>query len=68
MKANSKFALSSVVCLAVLAISPVKDYFRDYRRYQNAYRERLLAAAGSSQELAAVAVQLGEVARRFANA
>jgi mono/diheme cytochrome c family protein len=46
------FALSSVACLVVLAISPVKDYFREYRRYQNGYRQRLLATAGTSKELA----------------
>jgi mono/diheme cytochrome c family protein len=45
------FALSSVVFLVVLAISPIKDYFRDYRRYQESYRQRLLATAGSSKEL-----------------
>jgi len=47
------FALSSVVFLVVLAISPVKDYFRDYRHYQDSYRKRLLAAAGSSKQLKA---------------
>ena len=47
------FGVSSVVCLGVLAVSPVKDYFREYRRYQNEYRTRLLAAAGSSKELKA---------------
>lgn len=47
------FALSSVVFLVVLAISPVKDYFRDFRRYQEGYRQRLLATAGSSKELKA---------------
>lgn len=47
------FALASVAFLAVLAVSPVKDYFREYRRYQNEYRERLLGAAGSSKELKA---------------
>lgn len=45
------FALSSVVCLVVLAISPVKDYFREYRQYQEEYRRRLIAAAGTSREL-----------------
>lgn len=47
------FALSSVVCLVVLAISPVKDYFREYRPYQERYRELLLTTAGTSKELAA---------------
>jgi len=47
------FAVSSVVFLALLAISPVRDYFREYRHYQVAYRQRLLAGAGSSRELAA---------------
>jgi hypothetical protein len=28
------FAVSSVVFLAVLAISPVRDYLRDWRRYE----------------------------------
>ncbi len=45
------FALSSVAFVAVLAISPVKDYYREYRGYQNAYRTQLLAGAGSAQEL-----------------
>ena len=45
------FAVSSVAFLAVLAISPVRDYFREYRHYQVAYRQRLLAGAGSSREL-----------------
>lgn len=45
------FAVCSVVCLGVLAVSPAKDFFREYRRYQDAYRGRLLAAAGSSKEL-----------------
>lgn len=47
------FAFWSVVCLAVLAISPFKDYFREYRGYQEDYRERLLEAAGSASELRA---------------
>ena len=47
------FAVSSLLFLVVLAVSPVKDYFREYRRYQTAYRERLLATAGSSKELKA---------------
>ena len=45
------FAVSSVVCLAVLAVSPIKDYFREYRGYQKQYRRRVLEVAGSSQEL-----------------
>lgn len=45
------FAVSSVACLAVLAVSPVKDYFREYRGYQEEYRGRLIAAAGSSRDL-----------------
>jgi mono/diheme cytochrome c family protein len=58
------FAVSSVAFLAVLAISPVKDYFREYRGYQHAYRERLLATAGSSKELKAAqaeSVQIRQV-------
>ena len=51
------FALSSVVFLVVLAISPIKDYFREYRRYQESYRQRLLAAAGSSKELKVAAAE-----------
>jgi hypothetical protein len=47
------FAASSVAFLAVLAISPVKDYFREYRQYQEGYRQRLLTVAGSSKELKA---------------
>ncbi len=45
------FAVSSVVFLAVLAVSPVKDYFREYRRYQSEYRQRLLQSATSLKEL-----------------
>jgi len=47
------FAISSVLLLVVLAVSPVKDYFREYRGFQNGYKSRLLAAAGTSKELAA---------------
>lgn len=47
------FAVSSVVCLVVLAISPVKDYFSEYRHYQTLYQEKLLASAGSSKDLKA---------------
>jgi mono/diheme cytochrome c family protein len=47
------FAISSVACLVVLAVSPIKDYFREYRRYQEAYRRQLIATAGTSKELAA---------------
>lgn len=46
------FAVASVAFLGVLAVSPVKDYFREYRRYQDAYRAKLLASAGSAKELA----------------
>ncbi len=46
------FAVSSILLLVVLAVSPVKDYFREYRGFQNGYRARLLAAAGTSKELA----------------
>jgi mono/diheme cytochrome c family protein len=45
------FALSSVAFVAVLAISPVKDWFREYRPYQETYRKKLLDSAGSAQEL-----------------
>jgi len=45
------FAIVSVVFLVVLAISPVKDYFREYRHYQKEYQRRLLANAGSSKQL-----------------
>lgn len=45
------FSVSSVVCLAVLAVSPIKDYFREYRAFQEDYRERMIAAAGTSREL-----------------
>ena len=47
------FAVSSVAFLAVMAVSPVKDYLREYRGYQNEYREFLLARAGSAKELKA---------------
>jgi len=45
------FAVSSVVCLVVLAVSPVKDYFREYRRYQDEYRQMLLRSAASLKEM-----------------
>jgi mono/diheme cytochrome c family protein len=45
------FGVSSVAFLVVLAVSPIKDYFREYRRYQNEYRRRLLHAAASLKEL-----------------
>lgn len=47
------FAVSSVVFLAVLAVSPVKDWFREYRGYQNTYRKLLIDSAGSAKELKA---------------
>ncbi|MBI3450096.1 MAG: c-type cytochrome [Acidobacteria bacterium] len=54
------FAVSSVAFVGVLAISPVKDYFREYRAYQTAYRQKLLDGAGSAQELkAASALTVG---------
>ncbi len=46
-------AISSVVSLVVLAVSPVKDYFREYRRYEEGYRELLLATASTSKEIEA---------------
>lgn len=45
------FAVSSLVFLVVLAISPVKDYFREYRSIQNEYRALLLRRAGSLREV-----------------
>jgi len=45
------FAIVSVAMLLVLAISPVKDYFREYRRIQNDYRALLLKDAGTMQEV-----------------
>ena len=45
------FAVSSVAFLVVLAVSPVKDYFREYRHYQNEYRQRMLHSAASLKEL-----------------
>lgn len=46
------FALSSLACLVVLAVSPIKDYLREYRHYQDGYRAQLLASASTSKELA----------------
>ncbi|MBI4531650.1 MAG: c-type cytochrome [Candidatus Latescibacteria bacterium] len=38
MKSLSKlFAISSLIFLIVLAVSPLKDYFREWKRYQKAY-------------------------------
>jgi mono/diheme cytochrome c family protein len=45
------FAISSVAFLALMAVSPVKDYFREYRGHQNEYRSFLLDRAGSAREL-----------------
>jgi mono/diheme cytochrome c family protein len=45
------FAVTSVALLAILAVSPVKDYFREYRHYQRQYRKLLLSDAGSLQEV-----------------
>ena len=45
------FSVSSAAFLIVLAVSPIKDYFREYRHYQNEYRQRLLHTAGSLKEL-----------------
>ena len=45
------FAVSSVVFLAVLAVSPIKDYLREYRRYQDEYRQQLLQSATSLKEV-----------------
>lgn len=38
---NKVYALVSVVFLAALAISPAKDYFSEWRHYQNEYNEVL---------------------------
>jgi len=45
------FAVSSLAMLAVLAVSPVKDYFREYRPYQVEYRKMMMDVAGSAREL-----------------
>ncbi len=45
------FAVSSVVFLVVMAVSPVKDYFREYRVFQNEYHDFLLDRAGTAKEL-----------------
>lgn len=34
---NKLFAVSSLIFLGVLAVSPLKDYFREWRQYQKAY-------------------------------
>ncbi len=46
------FGLISVLFLLVLAISPTKDYFREYRRYQKKYHQLLIEKASSRKELA----------------
>lgn len=45
------FGISSIVFLAVLAVSPAKDFFREYRSYQQDHRQLLLERAGSPREL-----------------
>ncbi len=44
------FAASSVIFLVVLAISPFKDFFREYRKHQNEYRRILAERAASRRE------------------
>ncbi len=54
------FAVTSVAFLVVLAVSPVKDYLREYRKYQTRYRALLTRTAGSQKELkAAQNLQVG---------
>ena len=54
------FALTSLAMLVVLAVSPVKDFFREYRRYQKDYRALVLRKAGSLKEVrSAQALQVG---------
>jgi len=45
------FAIVSVAMLVVLAVSPVKDYFREYRSYQTDYRALLLQSAGTLKDV-----------------
>jgi mono/diheme cytochrome c family protein len=45
------FAISSAAFLGVLAISPAKDYLREYRTHQERYRGLLLETAGSAAEV-----------------
>lgn len=45
------FAVSSALFLIVLAVSPIKDYFREYRHYQSEYRHRLIQSAASLKDL-----------------
>jgi mono/diheme cytochrome c family protein len=45
------FGVSSVALLVVLAVSPIKDYFREYRHYQNEYRSELIRSAVSLKEM-----------------
>lgn len=45
------FAISSVIFVIVLAISPVKDYLREYRSYFNQYKALLMASADSAKQL-----------------
>ncbi|MFQ5766539.1 MAG: c-type cytochrome [Acidobacteriota bacterium] len=47
------FALSSVVFLVVLAISPFKDYFSEYRSQQERFRKVLAVNASTRKEVEA---------------
>lgn len=49
------FALTSVLFLAVLAISPAKNYFRPYRALQTQYRELAASRAHSQKDASAYA-------------
>lgn len=54
------FAVSSLAFLAILAVSPVKDAFREYRHVQGRYRELLTRSAASRKELReAAALEVG---------
>ncbi|MBD3868733.1 MAG: c-type cytochrome [Acidobacteria bacterium] len=58
------FGVSSVLFLVVMAISPLKDYFREYRDYQKAYADLLLDRAGSRKEVEeakALAVEIRQI-------
>jgi cytochrome c2 len=45
------FAASSVAFLAIMAVSPAKDYFREYRTHQSQYKKLLAEHAGTAKEV-----------------
>src|SRR3989304_3548536 len=56
------FGITGVICLVTLAISPAKDYFREWKGYQNAFYKKLSSPLPVGIRQLAV-VELGKVDR-----